>query len=67
MRDENIEQPTSAEALTEQQRSPNGLDDPRADGEARTDSSPNAARWVPLAYDLEQNSDSGSEYRGEVF
>lgn len=66
MRDENTPQSPSDDALSEQQRTVDGDNGSRRDGEVRTDP-PNVARWVPLAYDLEQKGDSSTEYRGEVF
>jgi hypothetical protein len=66
MRDENSQRSPGGDALSEQQQSADGANGSRRDGEARTDP-PNVPRWVPLAYDLEQNGDSSSDYRGEVF
>lgn len=66
MRDENIQQSPSADQLSEQQQPVDGANGSRRDDETRTDP-PNLERWVPLAYDLEQNGDSNTEYRGEVF
>lgn len=66
MRDEHTQQSPSADALPEQQRPVDGANGARGDDEARRDP-PNVARWVPLAYDLEQKGDASTEYRGEVF
>jgi len=67
MHDENPQQSPGGDALSEQQRSADGTNGSRRDGEARTDPSPNVPRWVPLVYDLEQNGESNPEHRGEVF
>lgn len=67
MRDDNSQQSPTGDAHSEQQQSANAPHGSRRDGEAHRDSSPNVPRWVPLAYDLEQNGDSSPEYRGEVF
>jgi hypothetical protein len=66
MRDEHPPQSPSADGLSAKQRNTDGQNESRSD-DARSDAAgPNAERWVPLAYDLEQNGDSSPD-RGEVF
>lgn len=67
MRDEYSPQLPSADERSTDQRNADESDSSRNNA-ARADSAGrNAERWVPLAYDLEQNGDASSEYRGEVF
>jgi len=68
MRDESQEPSKDTDALGAQDHNT----DERNQSERREapgyDSPANRSeRWVPLAYDLEQNGESGSEHRGEVF
>jgi hypothetical protein len=68
MRDETPEQPLNADTAAAQQNAANRSSDSANQDALPYDAlPPKSDRWVPLAYDLEQNGDSGSEQRGEVF
>ena len=68
MRDESQEQSQGTDALAAQHNNTDGVNESERREAPGYDSPANRPeRWVPLAYDLEQNGDSGSEHRGEVF